>query len=67
MNKHTRMFQLSALATIAAAILSTGMAIQGTQCPSSNNLQAHDPHVTLQADGPVLPPVLPVHPPKTLV
>jgi hypothetical protein len=66
MNNRTQTFQLSALATIVAAVLTTGMAIQWADGSSSEVRQRSRGQVSLWADGITPPPVPKLPPPKAL-
>lgn len=64
MNNRTRTIQLSALAALVAAVLTTGMLIQATSKLRDDVSRTPSLPLSLQADGNMPPPVLPVHPPK---
>ncbi len=66
MNNRTRMIQLSALASFVAAVLTTGMAIQGTHGCSNDGPRTPRAQVSLWADGITPPPVPKLPPPKVL-
>ena len=66
MNNRTQTFQLSALATIVAAVLTTGMAIQWAHGSSHAAHQRNRAQVSLWADGITPPPVPKLPPPKAL-
>lgn len=66
MNNRTQTFQLSALATIVAAVLTTCMAIQWANGSSSEVHRRSRGQVSLRADGITPPPVPKLPPPKAL-